>query len=99
MSDIRIFAGTSGREFAARMCSYLGIEPRPSEAAAFSEGNTYVKIGEHVRDEEVYLVQPIGRAAGPTTTSPSSCSGGRLQEIGREVRHGRRPLLQLRQGR
>jgi ribose-phosphate pyrophosphokinase len=60
MSDIRIFAGSSGREFARRMCSFLGIEPRPSETITFSEGNTYVKIGEHVRDEEVYLVQPIG---------------------------------------
>lgn len=62
MSDVRIFAGSSGRPFAARMCSYLGIEPRPSETISFSEGNTYVKIGEHVRDEEVYLVQPIGAA-------------------------------------
>ncbi len=60
MSDIRIFAGSSGKEFAARMCAFLGIEPRPSESLAFSEGNSYVKIGEHVRDEEVYLVQPIG---------------------------------------
>lgn len=60
MSDIRIFAGSSGKDFAERMCSYLGIALRPSEAIVFSEGNTYVKIGEHVRDEEVYLVQPIG---------------------------------------
>jgi ribose-phosphate pyrophosphokinase len=59
-NEIRIFTGSSGREFTARMCSYLGIEPRPSETITFSEGNTYVKIGEHVRDEEVYLVQPIG---------------------------------------
>ena len=63
MSDIKIFAGSSGKVFAARMCSYLGIEPRPTETIRFSEGNTYVKIGEHVRDEEVYLVQPIGGGA------------------------------------
>jgi len=65
LSDgIRIFAGSSGRAFAERMCSYLGIELRPTETVRFSEGNTYVKIGEHVRDEEVYLVQPIGPNAG-----------------------------------
>jgi ribose-phosphate pyrophosphokinase len=45
------------------MCDYLGIGLRPTETIRFSEGNTYVKIGEHVRDEEVYLVQPIGGGA------------------------------------
>jgi ribose-phosphate pyrophosphokinase len=60
MADIKIFAGSSGKAFAERMCSYLGITLRPTETLRFSEGNTYVKIGEHVRDEEVYLVQPIG---------------------------------------
>jgi ribose-phosphate pyrophosphokinase len=60
MEDIKIFAGSSGRAFAERMCAYLGVALRPTETIVFSEGNTYVKIGEHVRDEEVYLVQPIG---------------------------------------
>jgi ribose-phosphate pyrophosphokinase len=64
MSDVKIFAGSSGKAFAQGMCSYLGIEMRPTETIRFSEGNTYVKIGEHVRDEEVYLVQPIGSSAG-----------------------------------
>jgi ribose-phosphate pyrophosphokinase len=63
MTDIKIFAGSSGKAFARRMCDYLGIELRPTETIRFSEGNTYVKIGEHVRDEEVYLVQPIGASA------------------------------------
>jgi ribose-phosphate pyrophosphokinase len=59
-SDIKIFAGSSGKEFAGRMCRYLGIELGKTEVISFSEGNTYVRIEEHVRDEEVYLVQPIG---------------------------------------
>jgi ribose-phosphate pyrophosphokinase len=63
MNEIKIFAGTSGKIFADKMCEYLGIEVRPTEVITFSEGNTYVKIGEHVRDEEVYLVQPIGLKA------------------------------------
>lgn len=58
--DIKIFAGSSGKQFAERMCRYLGIEPGKNEVITFSDGNTYVKIEEHVRDEEVYLVQPIG---------------------------------------
>ena len=59
-SDIKIFAGSSGKEFAGRMCNYLGIDLGKTEVIGFSEGNTYVRIEEHVRDEEVYLVLPIG---------------------------------------
>jgi len=63
MDGPKIFAGSSGRVFAQKMCSYLGVALRPTETIRFSEGNTYVKVGEHVRDEEVYLVQPIGPRA------------------------------------
>jgi ribose-phosphate pyrophosphokinase len=63
MAKIMIFAGSSGRAFAERMCKYLRVDLHSTEVIYFSEGNTYVKIGEHVRGEEVYLVQPIGLAA------------------------------------
>ena len=69
---IKIFAGSSGRAFAEGMCAYLGIELRPAETIRFPEGNTYVKIGEHVRDEEVYLVQPIG---------PNACANDDFVEL------------------
>jgi ribose-phosphate pyrophosphokinase len=59
-TGVRIFAGSSGKVFAERMCSFLGIELGRTSSISFSEGNTYVRIEEHVRDEEVYLVQPIG---------------------------------------
>jgi ribose-phosphate pyrophosphokinase len=62
-SEIKIFAGSSGKPFAERMCKYLGIPLGETETIVFSEGNTYVKIGEHVRSMEVYLVQPIGQNA------------------------------------
>jgi ribose-phosphate pyrophosphokinase len=59
-SDIKIFAGSSGKEFAERMCQYLGINLGKTEVNKFSDGNTYVRIADHVRDEEVYLVLPLG---------------------------------------
>ncbi|MBK8882735.1 MAG: ribose-phosphate pyrophosphokinase [Bacteroidales bacterium] len=59
-SDIKIFAGSSGKEFAERMCQYLGITIGRTEIKSFSDGNTYVRIVDHVRDEEVYLVLPLG---------------------------------------
>ncbi len=62
-SEINIFAGSSGKVFAGRMCKYLGVPMGKTETIIFSEGNTYVKIGDHVRGKEVYLVQPIGQDA------------------------------------
>lgn len=57
---IRIFAGSSSERFVKKMCRYLNIEPGESETFHFSEGNTYVKIKENVRNKDVYIVQTIG---------------------------------------
>lgn len=59
-SDFKIFSGSSGKEFSERICSYLGVELGTSQVIAFSEGNTFVKIGETVRGKDVYLVLSIG---------------------------------------
>lgn len=58
--DIKIFAGSTGKAFAARMCEYLHVDLGESETITFSEGNTFVRVLETVRDKDVYLVQPIG---------------------------------------
>ena len=57
---ISIFAGSGGRPFAERMCDYMGFPLGVSSVKTFSEGNTFVKVNESVRDRDVYLVQPIG---------------------------------------
>ena len=56
---IRIFAGSSNKSFAQKMCDYLGVESGLSQTITFSEGNTFVKILEKVRDKDVYMVQSI----------------------------------------
>jgi ribose-phosphate pyrophosphokinase len=61
--EINIFAGSAGNVFAGRMCKYLGVPQGKTETITFSEGNTYVKISDHVRGKEIYLVQPIGQNA------------------------------------
>ena len=58
--NLRVFAGTTGKSFARRMCEYIGVELGDSEVITFSDGNTFVRIKETVRDKDVYLVQPIG---------------------------------------
>ena len=62
MSDIRIFAGQNSMPFAQKMCDYLGVNLGKSKTITFSEGNTYVKVDESIRNSDVYIVQSIGRS-------------------------------------
>lgn len=58
--DIKIFAGSTGKPFARRMCEYIGCELGDSEVITFSDGNIFVRVKETVRDKDVFVVQPIG---------------------------------------
>ncbi|MGE5494097.1 MAG: ribose-phosphate diphosphokinase [Burkholderiales bacterium] len=60
VSDIKIFAGSSGIGFAKKMCKYLGNDLGDSEVINFSDGNIFLRIKETVRNKDVYVVQPIG---------------------------------------
>ncbi|WDV47799.1 ribose-phosphate diphosphokinase [Clostridiaceae bacterium M8S5] len=59
-NDIKVFAGSSGYDFAQGICNHLNLELGKSKVITFSEGNIYVKVEETVRDRDVYLVQSIG---------------------------------------
>ncbi len=59
--SIKIFSGSTGRDFAKKMCYYLGQQLGDSVTIKFSEGNTFVRVNESIRDKDVYIVQPIGR--------------------------------------
>ena len=59
-NEVNIFAGSSGKAFAERMCQYIGVKLGRSDVITFSEGNTFVRAGETVRGKDVYLVQSIG---------------------------------------
>ena len=59
-SNIAVFAGSGGYAFAERMCRYMGRKLGSSQVIRFSDGNTFVRINESVRDRNVYFVQPIG---------------------------------------
>lgn len=56
---IRIFAGSASKSFVQKMCDFLGVEAGQSQTIVFSEGNTFVKILEKIRDKDVYIVQSI----------------------------------------
>ncbi len=59
-NEIKVFAGSSGKPFAQRICSYLGADLGRSNVITFSEGNTYVKVEETVREKDIFLIQSIG---------------------------------------
>jgi ribose-phosphate pyrophosphokinase len=60
VDSISIFAGLSGKNFAQRMCNYLNIPLGDSTTIHFSDGNTFVRVNDSIRSQDVFLVQPLG---------------------------------------
>ncbi len=58
--NFKIFSGSTGRDFTEKVCGYIGIAPGKSTVHDFSEGNTFVRVEEPVRGQDVYLIQSIG---------------------------------------
>src|ERR687886_2539546 len=52
-----VFAGSTSRRLAARICDYLRITPGRNETLQFSDGNTFVRVLDNVRGRRVYVVQ------------------------------------------
>jgi ribose-phosphate pyrophosphokinase len=54
---LKIFAGNSNRPLADSICTTIGIEPGKIMLKAFPDGETFAKIEENVRGEDVFVVQ------------------------------------------
>ena len=54
---MKVFSGTSNKPLAEAICSYIGIELGKSTIKPFPDGETFVKIEENVRGEDVFIVQ------------------------------------------
>jgi len=54
---VKIFSGTSNRPLAESICAGIGVELGRSTIKPFPDGETFVKIEENVRGEDVFLVQ------------------------------------------
>lgn len=57
--DIGIFAGRAHPALAQAICDYLQIPLGQIEIFDFSNENTFVRICENVRQQDVYIIQPI----------------------------------------
>ena len=54
---MKVFSGTSNLPLSEAICAYIGIELGKSTIKPFPDGETFVKIEENVRGEDVFLMQ------------------------------------------
>jgi ribose-phosphate pyrophosphokinase len=57
LSFVKIFSGTSNQPLASAIAASVGVELGKCVISAFPDGETFVKIEENVRGEDVFLVQ------------------------------------------
>ena len=55
--QLTIFGGNSNGPLMEEICAYIGIPPGRAEVFKFSNDNTFVRIGESVRENDVFVVQ------------------------------------------
>lgn len=55
---MKVFSGTANEPLARAICRYIGIELGQCQIQPFPDGETFVKINENVRGEDVFVVQP-----------------------------------------
>jgi len=57
--QMTIFGGNGNPELVDEICAYLGLPRGRAEVFKFSNDNTFVRIGESVRQNDVFVVQPF----------------------------------------
>ena len=57
--EITVFSGSAHHEFAAEMCSILGVELSHSRTTRFSNDCLQVQLRANCRQRDVYVVQPL----------------------------------------
>ena len=59
--QMTILGGNSNDELAREICAYVDIPPGRAEVFKFSNGNIFVRIGESVRGNDVFVVQSFSK--------------------------------------
>src|SRR5919202_1352991 len=58
MGDLKIFSGNANRPLAEGICNQLGVSLGEALVGKFKNGETRIKIEEHVRGADVFVIQP-----------------------------------------
>lgn len=56
--NMQIFTGNANRKLAADICGHMGMELSKAEVRTFSDGEIFVEIGENVRGNDIFVIQP-----------------------------------------
>ncbi len=59
--NMKIFSGTVNPKLAERIAAYIGIELSPVDIMQFPDGETFVKLSESIRGNDVFVVQSVCR--------------------------------------
>lgn len=65
-SEVKIFAGNANIELAEKISKEIGIPLGKVKSATFSDGETALQIGESVRGDDVFIIQPTCPPANDT---------------------------------
>ena len=57
-NDLKIVTGSANPELAKAICDHLGCQLTPSLTSTFSDGEIRIEIGDNVRGDDVFVVQP-----------------------------------------
>ena len=57
-SDLKIVTGSANPGLAKAICDHLGCQLTPTLATTFSDGELRIEIGDSVRGDDVFVVQP-----------------------------------------
>lgn len=61
--NLKIFTGNANRELASEIASFLKVPLGEAVVKHFSDGETWVELGENVRGMDVFVVQPTSQPA------------------------------------
>jgi ribose-phosphate pyrophosphokinase len=59
MADLKIFSGNANLPLAEDICRHLGVPLGQALVGRFKNGETRIKINEHVRGADVFVIQPL----------------------------------------
>ncbi|MCH8475307.1 MAG: ribose-phosphate pyrophosphokinase [Opitutales bacterium] len=57
LGELKIFSGTSNRPLADEICKFIGVPLGEATVTAFPDGETFVKINENIRGQDVFIIQ------------------------------------------
>ena len=55
---MKVFSGTSNEPLARAICKSIGVELGKCSITPFPDGETFVRVDENVRGEDVFVIQP-----------------------------------------